>query len=203
MIPKSGRRFSEKIMLKQRSMSNIAGNPTMTTITTDGRLGPVPVRVEPWLACALIAAAISFAGATTAVAQAGSTGGSIGKQEKSVSGDAAPEPSRPEKSRKDSRKENRREEHSRHASTSASESSGCRSIVGTWTSWASKLYGPRDTHINADGTIVHPSSKGTWTCSGGIYHHTWDSFGVRGPYKLSADGRRLIKISDGSVSFSR
>ena len=28
-------------------------------------------------------------------------------------------------------------------------------------------------------------------------------FGVRGPYKLSADGRRLIKISDGSVSFSR
>jgi len=188
-------------------MANIAGNPTMTTITIDGRLRPnstpESTRAHHWIACALVATAVSFAGATAAAAQAGSTGGSIGKQEKSVSGDAAPEASRPEKSRKDSRKENRREERSRHASTSASEPSGCRSIVGTWTSWASKLYGRNDTHINANGTIVHPTSRGTWTCSGGIYHHTWDSFGVRGPYKLSADGRRLIKISDGSVSFSR
>jgi len=178
----------------------------MTTIVTDGRIGAAPARVHHWLACALIAAAVSLVGATAAAAQAGSTGGSIGKQEKSVSGDAAPEASQPPKSRrdsKDSRKENRREERGRHASTSASEHSGCRSIAGTWTSWASKLYGRNDTHINSDGTIVHPTSKGTWSCSGGIYHHTWDSFGVRGPYKLSADGRRLIKISDGSISFSR
>jgi hypothetical protein len=192
-------------------MSNIAEDPTMTTITTDGRLSTVPARksapkstlMHRWLSCALIASAVSFAGVTTAAAQAGSTGGSIGKQEKSVSGAAAPEASQPPKSRKENRKENRREERSRHASTSSSDHSGCRSIAGTWTSWASKLYGRNDTRFNADGTLWHKSSRGTWTCNGGIYHHTWDSFGVRGPYKLSADGRRLIKMSDGSISFSR
>jgi hypothetical protein len=168
-------------------------------------LRPTHTLTHRWLACALIALAVSFAGATAAAAQAGSTGGSIGKQEKSVSGDAAPEPSRPAKSSKENRKESRSERRSRHAATSSESDghSGCRSIAGTWTSWASKLYGRNDTHINADGSIVHPTSRGRWTCSGGIYHHTWDSFGVRGPYKLSADGRRLIKMSDGSVSFSR
>src|SRR5262245_21994891 len=178
----------------------------MTTIMTDGQ--PRPAR--RWLACALLASAVSFAGATSATAQAGSTGGSIGKQEKSVSGDTAPAPApeaaRPAKSRKEgrgeSRRQSRRESRSERHSDAGS-SGGCRSIVGTWTSWASKLYGRNDTHINADGSIVHPHSKGRWTCSGGIYYHTWDSFGVRGPYKLSGDGRRLIKITDGSVSFSR
>jgi hypothetical protein len=173
----------------------------MTTIMTDGR----PTRpMHHWLACAMIASAVSFAGATSAAAQAGSTGGSIGKQEKSVSGDtapAAPEVSRPAKSRKESRRESRRESRSRPSEAAAS--GGCRSIAGTWTSWASRLYGRGDTRINADGTLWHKSSRGTWTCNGGIYHHTWDSFGVRGPYKLSGDGRRLIKITDGSTSFSR
>ena len=150
------------------------------------------------LACAVIASAISFAGARTVAAQAGSTGGSIGKQEKSVSGGAEPEVSRPAK--------NQKQERNKRAPTTASrQDSGtsCRSIVGMWTSWAARLYGRNDTRINADGTITHRSSKGTWSCSGGLYVHTWDSFGVRGPYKLSPDGRRLIKIQDGSVSFSR
>jgi hypothetical protein len=72
-----------------------------------------------------------------------------------------------------------------------------------WTSWASGVYGKNDTKINADGTIEHPSSKGTWSCSAGEYLHVWDAFGPRGPYTLSPDGKRLIKIKDGSVSFSR
>ena len=60
-----------------------------------------------------------------------------------------------------------------------------------------------DTRINGDGTITHPSSKGSWSCKGGEYVHVWEVFGVRGPYRLSPDGKRLIKIKDGSVSFSR
>lgn len=79
----------------------------------------------------------------------------------------------------------------------------CRSIVGTWTSWASRLYGENDTRFLADGKIIHSSSKGTWSCKDGQYVHQWETFGKRGPYILSPDGKQLVKIEDNSVSFSR
>jgi uncharacterized caspase-like protein len=85
----------------------------------------------------------------------------------------------------------------------ADNSKTCRSIVGTWTSWASRLYGDNDTRFLADGKIIHPSSKGTWSCKDGQYVHQWDTFGKRGPYILSANGKHLVKIEDNSVSFSR
>ena len=85
----------------------------------------------------------------------------------------------------------------------ATTGNACRSIVGTWSSWASGMFGPNDTRFNSDGTITHPSSKGTWSCENGLYSHVWEAFGRRGPYKLSADGKQLIKIQDGSVSFFR
>jgi uncharacterized caspase-like protein len=85
----------------------------------------------------------------------------------------------------------------------ADNSKTCRSIVGTWTSWASRLYGDNDTRFLADGKILHPSSKGTWSCKDGQYVHQWDTFGKRGPYILSANGKQLVKIEDNSVSFSR
>jgi uncharacterized caspase-like protein len=85
----------------------------------------------------------------------------------------------------------------------ADNSKTCRSIVGTWTSWASRLYGDNDTRFLADGKILHPSSKGTWSCKDGQYVHQWDTFGKRGPYVLSANGKQLVKIEDNSVSFSR
>jgi hypothetical protein len=157
-----------------------------------------PRRIHRLLASAVIASAISFAGASTAAAQAGSTGGTIGKQEKSLSGSEETEVSRPAK--------NQGQERNKRAPAAASgrnPETSCRSIVGVWTSWASGIYGRNDTKINADGTIAHPSSKGTWSCSAGEYVHVWTAFGLRGPYRLSPDGRRLIKIKDGSVSFSR
>jgi hypothetical protein len=70
------------------------------------------------------------------------------------------------------------------------------------TSWASGMYGRSDTRINATGTIEHPPARARGH-AGGKYLHTWEAFGVRGPYRLSPDGRRLVKIQDGSVSFSR
>jgi uncharacterized caspase-like protein len=85
----------------------------------------------------------------------------------------------------------------------ADNSKTCRSIVGTWTSWASRLYGDNDTRFLADGKILHPSSKGTWSCKDGQYVHQWDTFGKRGPYVLSANGKQLVKIEDNSVSFRR
>jgi hypothetical protein len=157
-----------------------------------------PRRILRLVGCAIIASAISLAGARTAAAQAGSAGGTIGKQEKSLSGDEAPKISRTVKSQKQGQ--------NKHGPTRASghhSEASCRSIVGVWTSWAAGVYGKNDTRINSDGTIQHPTSKGTWSCSGGEYVHVWNTFGVRGPYRLSPDGKRLIKIQDGSVSFSR
>jgi hypothetical protein len=158
-----------------------------------------PRRIHRLLASVAIASAISFAGARTVLAQAGSTGGTIGKEDKSVSGGEPAGVSRPAK--------NHRQERNARAPVAApdhsSSDTSCRSIVGTWTSWAAGMYGRSDTRINANGTIEHPASTGTWSCSGGKYLHTWEAFGVRGPYRLSPDGRRLVKIQDGSVSFSR
>ena len=155
-------------------------------------------RIHRLVGCVIIASAISFAGARTAAAQAGSTGGTIGKQEKSVSGGEGAEVTRPAKSQKQGQNNRGPTAPSGHNSEAS-----CRSIVGVWTSWAGGIYGGNDTRINSDGTIDHPSSKGKWSCSGGEYVHVWDAFGVRGPYRLSPDGKRLIKIEDGSVSFSR
>jgi hypothetical protein len=136
---------------------------------------------------------LAFANVSSALAQAGSVGGTIGKQDKSISGGeeadrslTAPHPKRPAAKA--------RETSSGHS---------CRSIAGTWSSWASGQFGPNDTRFNADGTITHPASKGTWSCENGQYMHVWSAFGRRGPYRLSANGKQLIKIEDGSVSFFR
>ena len=153
-----------------------------------------PARIHRLLASAAIAAALSCASAGTAAAQAGSAGGTIGKSDKSISGsERAVRPARTQ----------RQGRNKPSPASGRSSPASCRSIVGIWASWASGIYGKKDTKIKADGTIQHPTSKGTWSCTAGEYIHVWDSFGVRGPYTLSPDGKRLIKIKDGSVSFSR
>jgi hypothetical protein len=155
-----------------------------------------PARIHRLLACAVIASALSCASAGTAAAQAGSAGGTIGKSDKSISGNERAAAPRPAKQQKQGRSK-------REPASGRSAGASCRSIVGTWASWASGIYGKKDTSIKADGTIEHRTSKGTWSCTAGEYIHVWDAFGVRGPYTLSPDGKRLIKIKDGSVSFSR
>jgi hypothetical protein len=152
--------------------------------------------MKRWASIGIVLLALShlaLANVSSALAQAGSIGGTIGKHDKSISGSeeadgprTAPPPKRP-------------------AAKAQEKSSGqsCRSIAGTWSSWASGQFGPNDTRFNANGTITHPTSKGTWSCENGQYMHVWTTFGRRGPYRLSANGKQLIKIEDGSVSFYR
>src|SRR5882724_10665508 len=121
----------------------------MKMITNNER----PARIHRLLASAVIAAAIACASAGTAAAQAGSTGGTIGKQDKSISGSeraAAPRPARTQ-----------RQGRNRPSPAPGRSSQACRSIVGTWASWASGIYGKQDTKIKADGTLEHRTSKGT------------------------------------------
>jgi hypothetical protein len=136
---------------------------------------------------------LAFANFSSALAQAGSIGGTVGKQDKSISGgEEADRPrSTPHMKRPAAKAQEKPSDHS------------CRSIVGTWSSWASGQFGPNDTQFKADGTITHPTSKGTWSCENGQYVHVWATFGRRGPYRLSPNGKQLIKIQDGSVSFYR
>ena len=112
------------------------------------------------LVLAIAAPIFCFAQANPpAMAQAGSTGGTVGKQDKSVSGGeepAAPK-SQPHKS----------------ASAPAAEkskSSGCGQVVGAY-----KGYSGIITVIKADGTAtLATGQEGNWTCASGQVTIVWN-----------------------------
>jgi hypothetical protein len=118
------------------------------------------------------------------LAQAGSVGGVVGKQGKAVSGDVenpAPAPSR---------------------KRGEAAAPPCGNIAGTW-SWTGGLFGKNDTVFSRNGTARHSSGiVGTWTCSGGNVFIDWKNW-TKGTVKLSADGKQLINVTDGSVGFTR
>jgi hypothetical protein len=114
------------------------------------------------LAVATLIYCFALAG-TPAIAQAGSTGGTVGKQDKSISG--SEEPAKP-KSRP-------------HKAASApaegkSKSSGCGNVVGTY-----KWYlGMTSTAIDSDGTTTNSyggnrANRGNWTCDNGQVTIVW------------------------------
>jgi hypothetical protein len=152
------------------------------------------------------------AGGPVMLAQQGATGDSRAPEQPPPETRTEPKKEQPAKQEQPARQERpskREQERERTRSTRHSEPEergsrgGCRSIVGTWSSWASGQFGPRDTRFNADGSITHPTSSGVWSCQNGEYVHDWKLFGRRGPYRLSPDGHKLIKLQDGSVSYSR
>lgn len=131
------------------------------------------------------------------IAQAGSIGGSIGKQGKSISGgeeSSAPKQGTPSPARR---------APSQDRSTSRDQAKpGCPSIAGTW-SWTGGLFGKNDTVFNQDGTARHRSGiVGTWTCRGGDIYLHWKNW-WNGTLHLSADRRRLITVSSGKAAFVR
>src|SRR5580704_8701764 len=106
----------------------------------------------------LVTVALSVPFTGTAFAQAGSTGGTVGKQDKSVSGGEEPAAPRSQM----------------HRSATApvagkARSSGCGNVVGTY-KWAMGT-----TVINADGTATNGVNHGKWTCAGGQVTITWIS----------------------------
>lgn len=120
---------------------------------------------------------------TFVLAQAGSTGGTIGKQGKSVSGGED-------------------EKRPRQSAPPSGQRTSCPNIVGLWNSWASGLFGKADTTFISDGTAKHRSGiPGTWKCEGGQLVMTWGSGRVE-HFTLSPDRKKIIR-SDGAVGFSR
>lgn len=139
------------------------------------------------LSLALMVLLLSFACANSALAQAGSAGGSIGKQGKAVSGGEDDQPSR--------RKTPIKKQHERKQSR-------CPNIVGIWSSWASGLFGRNDTTFKRDGTAFHRSGiPGTWQCDSGRMIIHW-SGGEKHTVTFSSDGKEVFK-TDGTRVFHR
>jgi hypothetical protein len=135
----------------------------------------------------------AWAMAFPSFAQGGSTGGSIGKQNKSVSGGESDAPApRPLK-----------KGVARHPDRpNKPPKSGCPSIVGAWNSWSSHIFGSGDAVMDADGTAKHASGiTGRWHCDNGQLYIEW-SDGKPGPVRVSADGKRVFN-SSGGVHMSR
>jgi len=140
--------------------------------------------------CIAIAAPLAIAMTATAsaqvTAQAGSTGGSLGKKGKSASGgeEASPRQTKP------------RSKASASAKTDSSKS--CGNFNGTWTSGGgSWLYGANDTVFRSNGTARHSSGiVGTWTCEDGVIDLDWKNWD-HDRLKLSADGKRLDSLAGG------
>jgi hypothetical protein len=137
---------------------------------------------------------LTFANAPPALAQAGSVGGTIGKQDKSISGGeedrprAAPPP-----------------KPSAAKTQEGASSRSCNRIVGTW-SWYPSI---NDSVFHKDGTALHPSSgtTGRWSCaSGNTVNVVWSYQGTSRTdhMTLSQDGNSIFVDSPygGGIKFT-
>jgi hypothetical protein len=113
---------------------------------------------------------------TAALAQAGSTGGTLGKTDKSASGG------------EERQQEPKHRGRPREASV-GTRGDGCGNVTGDWDwKWWS---GSTVTTIKSNGTGSQTNgNSGTWTCADGVFSFSWSS-GITDRLKLSSNGRRF------------
>jgi hypothetical protein len=130
----------------------------------------------------------------SAFAQAGSTGGTIGKQDKSISGG------------EDADRPHTATQPKRPAEKTLETSSGrsCSRIVGTW-SW---YLGVSDVVFHKDGSAAHPvsGSTGKWTCTGDRVNVVWSYQGTVRTDRITVaqDGNSILVVSPwgGGITFT-
>jgi hypothetical protein len=135
---------------------------------------------------------LALANASSALAQAGSTGGTIGKEDKSISGGtgedtprAAGQPKQP-------------------AERAQRSDQPCNKIVGRW-SW---YLGVSESVFYKDGSAAHPASgsKGKWTCAGDTVSAVWIYQGTTRTDRItvSRDGNSIFVDSPwgGGIKFT-
>jgi hypothetical protein len=128
----------------------------------------------------------------SAFAQAGSTGGTIGKQDKSISSGEelqAPVPRRP-----------RSKPPNSTATKQSEDGRGCGRIVGAW-KWSNNV----DVVVKPDGTAdATDGGHAILTCDSGMYVFKWSGVGNMSRLTLAADGKRMSGMgSFGSESAAR
>jgi hypothetical protein len=148
--------------------------------------------VKTWITASTLVIALSAAGASSAFAQAGSTGGTLGNTDKSISGDRE-QPRQPAEPR---------QHHSppqAKASPKAQETkhTSCRDIVGRW-SWVVGTV----TTFNGDGTATNNAGfTAKWICADGVVVVTWNH-GVTNKVEIAKD-RNNLTIDGGSFTSTR
>jgi hypothetical protein len=127
--------------------------------------------MKTWIIAVVLSLALSAPGAPVAFAQAGSTGGTVGKQDKSVSGgDTKSEVGRAAKS-------------PAHNSTER-----CGGIVGVWA-----FSNGVDVSVNPDGGATANGWHASWTCQANVITIRWPAFVDN--YTIGSDGRSLSGAS--------
>jgi len=135
---------------------------------------------------------LGFANLSPAFAQAGSIGGSVGKQDKSISGETPDVRAAPQAKR---------------AAAKAGETSSghaCDRIVGRW-SW---YLGLTDSIFRKDGTALHPASgtPGKWSCAGKTVNVVWATGGKGRTDRITLlpDGDSIFVVSPwgGGIKFT-
>ena len=139
----------------------------------------------------LVALAVTAA-SSASFAQAGSAGGTVGKQDKSLSGgDETPPPRRDTRPAKPA-----------PATSSSPRETRCMAIVGTWT-W---YLGITETVFNQNGSMRNSNGvTGTWACPRAPGSATWSNGPpVTETYTMSQDRNSLAVVSawGGGVKFT-
>jgi hypothetical protein len=131
---------------------------------------------------------LAFANVSSALAQAGSIGGTIGKQDKSISGgvDAETRRAAPPPKRSATKAQDTSSDHS------------CTRIVGNWT-W---YLGLTETVFNQGGTARNSGgATGTLTCTGGTVVAKWSN-GYVDRMSISNDGDSLSITNNLGVTWA-
>ena len=144
---------------------------------------------------AVLAVLALTATSNSSFAQAGSTGGTVGKQDKSLSG--GEETSAP---RRDTRPG--KPAPATSSSPPREKETRCMAIVGTWT-W---YLGLTEATFNQNGSMRNSNGgTGTWTCPRAIGSATWSNGPpVTETYTMSKDGNSLSVVSawGGGIKFT-
>jgi hypothetical protein len=135
----------------------------------------------------LFGLALLIVGECASFGQAGSTGGTLGKTDKSASGgdeSGLRQTSKPGGPRKADQKTAR---------------GSCQKIVGTWT-WRGGL---GETTFNAGGTGRNSFQGGiTWTCANGMVIANWPSVDIVDRITIAQDGNSLLITNSRGETFS-
>jgi hypothetical protein len=140
---------------------------------------------------ALVIWLAAIANGSPVLAQAGSTGGTIGNTNKSLSGGEDTEPHR---------KPNREAPIRHRSTTEKSTGSACQKIVGTW-AWH-YISGTTETVFSPNGSgRSNIGLTNSWTCTGRIATVIW-SHGYVDRLTISRDGSSLSITNNKGESFS-
>lgn len=137
--------------------------------------------MKTWIIVGTLGIALSAAGSSGAFAQAGSTSGTIGNRDKSISGGNEQPPHRPSQPRRQPKQI----------------SDLCQKIAGTW-SWVAGL----EAVFEAGGTCRNSASdQCKWLCSSGVVTATWAS-GYVDHITISRNGNSLSVTNNHGVSWT-